>query len=56
MQTQDQVKELVRQKYSAKLPWDKTTNQGSCCGAGGTQQVYNIMADELRSIRGYHPD
>ena len=57
MQTQDQVKELVRQKYSEIALQDKATNQSSCCGAGGcSTEVYNIMADDYTQLEGYHPD
>ena len=57
MQTQDQVKELVRQKYSEIALQDKATNQSSCCGAGGcSTEVYNIMADDYTKLEGYNPD
>ena len=35
MQTDEQLKEIVRQKYSEIALQDKETNQASCCGAGG---------------------
>lgn len=57
MDTQEQVKELVRQKYSEIALQDKETNQSSCCGAGGcSTEVYNIMADDYTHLEGYHPD
>lgn len=57
METQDQVKELVRQKYSEIALQDKETNQSSCCGAGGcSTEVYNIMADDYTQLEGYNPD
>src|SRR5690349_23826766 len=57
METQDQVKELVRQKYSEIALQDKETNQSSCCGAGGcSTEVYNIMADDYTNLDGYNPD
>ena len=57
MQTQDQVKELVRQKYSEIALQDKGTNQSSCCGAGGcSTEVYNIMTDDYSGLDGYNPD
>lgn len=57
MQTQDQVKELVRQKYSEIALQDKGTNQSSCCGAGGcSTEVYNIMTDDYTGLDGYNPD
>lgn len=57
MQTQDQVKELVRQKYSEIALQDKETNQASCCGAGGcSTEVYNIMSEDYTQLEGYNPD
>ncbi len=57
MQTQQQVKDLVRQKYSEIALQDKTTNQSSCCGSGCcSTEVYNIMADDYTQLEGYNPD
>src|SRR3954467_763519 len=57
METQEQVKELVRQKYSEIALQDKATNQSSCCGSGCcSTEVYNIMADDYTQLEGYNPD
>jgi len=57
MQTQNEVKELVRQKYSEIALQDKETNQSSCCGSGCcSTEVYNIMADDYTQLEGYNPD
>lgn len=57
MQTQEEVKELVRQKYSEIALQDKDTNQSSCCGAGGcSTEVYNIMSDDYTKVEGYNAD
>jgi arsenite methyltransferase len=57
METQDQLKEIVRQKYSEIALQDKETNQSSCCGAGGcSTEVYNIMSDDYSTLEGYNPD
>jgi arsenite methyltransferase len=57
METQEQVKELVRQKYSEIALQDKATNQSSCCGSGCcSTEVYNIMADDYTALEGYNPD
>lgn len=57
METQDQLKEMVRQKYSEIALQDKENNQSSCCGAGTcSTEVYNIMADDYTSLEGYNPD
>lgn len=56
-QTDVQLKDLVRQKYSEIALQDKETNQASCCGAGGcSEEVYNIMSDDYSTLEGYHPD
>ena len=57
METRDQVKDQVRQKYSEIALQDKETNQASCCGSGCcSTEVYNIMADDYSQIEGYNPD
>ena len=57
MKTDDQLKELVKQKYSEIALQDKETNQSSCCGAGGcSTEVYNIMSDDYTQMEGYNPD
>ncbi|WP_207492100.1 arsenite methyltransferase [Aridibaculum aurantiacum] len=57
MQTQEQAKELVRQKYAEIALQDKEINAASCCGAGGcSTEVYNIMADDYNALEGYNPD
>jgi ubiquinone/menaquinone biosynthesis C-methylase UbiE len=57
METEEQVKNLVRQKYSQIALQDKETNQSSCCGSGCcSTEVYNIMADDYTQLEGYNPD
>ncbi len=57
METQDQLKEIVRQKYSEIALQDKETNQSSCCGSGCcSTEVYNIMSDDYNQLEGYNPD
>ena len=57
MKTQEQVKDMVRQKYSEIALQDKNTNATSCCGAGGcSTEVYNIMADDYSTLEGYNED
>ena len=57
MQTQEELKELVRRKYSEIALQDKTVNSASCCGAGGcSTEVYNIMTDDYSTVEGYAPD
>jgi arsenite methyltransferase len=64
MKTQEDVKEMVKQKYSeiACLPdrqalQDKETNASSCCGSGCcSTDVYNIMSEDYNKLEGYNPD
>ncbi len=57
MQTEQELKELVRQKYSEIALQDKETNMSSCCGAGGcSTEVYNIMSDDYTKLEGYNAD
>lgn len=57
MQTEEQLKEIVRKKYSEIALQDKDTNMSSCCGAGGcSTEVYNIMSDDYTTLEGYHAD
>lgn len=57
MQTEQELKELVRQKYSEIALQDKETNMSSCCGSGGcSTEVYNIMSDDYTKMEGYNAD
>ncbi|MBF8456253.1 arsenite methyltransferase [Kaistella sp. G5-32] len=54
METNEQIKEMVKQKYSEIALQDKETNESSCCGAGGcSSEVYNIMSEEYNELDGY---
>jgi arsenite methyltransferase len=56
MKTQEQIKEMVRQKYSEIALQEKKENQTSCCGSGCcTTEVYNIMTDDYANLEGYNP-
>jgi SAM-dependent methyltransferase len=57
MQTEEQLKEIVRQKYSEIALQDKADNMASCCGAGGcSTEVYNIMSEDYTTLEGYNAD
>lgn len=57
MQTETDIKDMVRRKYSEIAQQDKGTNQSSCCGSGGcSTEVYNIMTDDYSAVDGYNPD
>src|SRR6266496_5490688 len=59
METEEQIKEMVKQKYAEIALQDKETNQSSCCGAASPccgEDVYNVMADDYSKLEGYNPD
>ena len=57
MQTDEQLKEIVKNKYSEIALQDKETNMSSCCGAGGcSTEVYNIMSEDYTTLDGYTAD
>lgn len=57
MKTEEQLKELVKQKYSEIALQDKETNESSCCGASGcSTDVYNIMNEDYTKLEGYNSD
>lgn len=57
MQTENDLKEIVKQKYSEIALQDKETNQSSCCGSGCcSDEVYNIMSEDYQQLEGYNPD
>lgn len=56
MKNAEQLKEIVRQKYSEIALQEKEVNQSSCCGSGCcSTDVYNIMSDDYSTLEGYHP-
>ena len=59
MQTENQLKELVKEKYSSIAEQSATQNATSCCGATSSccgSEVYNIMADDYTQLQGYNAD
>lgn len=57
METQENLKTLVREKYAQIATQDRDVNAASCCGSGGcSTEVYNIMADDYTTLDGYNPD
>ena len=57
MQTHQQIKDMVRQKYAEIALQDKGTNETSCCGSGCcSDEAYNIMNEDYSSLNGYNPD
>jgi len=57
MNNEQELKELVRQKYSEIALQDKESNMSSCCGSGCcSTEVYNIMSEDYVTMEGYNPD
>jgi SAM-dependent methyltransferase len=57
MKTDNQIKEVVREKYGQIALQDKDTNASSCCGSGCcSSDVSNIMNDDYNNLEGYNPD
>jgi arsenite methyltransferase len=57
METAEQLKELVRERYSAIALQEKATNEASCCGSGCCSiETTNIMTDDYSMLEGYNPD
>lgn len=59
MNTNSEIKAIVREKYTAIANQSKEVNASSCCGATSAccgDDVYNIMADDYSKLEGYNPD
>ena len=57
MKTEEELKKIVKEKYSEIASQDKETNMSSCCGAGEcSTEVYNIMSDDYTTLDGYHAE
>lgn len=57
METSENIKKLVKEKYSEIALQTKEQNQSSCCGSGGcSEEVYNIMSDDYSKLEGYNPE
>lgn len=58
MNTENEMKALVKEKYSQIASQPKEQNASSCCGATGCcgGEVYNIMADDYTALEGYNAD
>lgn len=57
METTEQIKEMVREKYSAIALQNREDNAASCCGSGCCSiETANIMTDDYTTLEGYNPD
>ena len=55
IQTSEQLKQIVKDKYSLIAEQDKEMNESSCCGATGSCATvdYKVMADDYSNLKGY---
>lgn len=57
MQNDQEVKDLVKERYSEIALQSKSTNASSCCGAGGCSTIdLEIMSENYTSLEGYFAD
>jgi arsenite methyltransferase len=59
MNTETELKELVKEKYSQIANQKLEQNLSSCCGATSAccgDEAYSIMADDYTKLEGYNPD
>ncbi|MCC7028180.1 MAG: arsenite methyltransferase [Saprospiraceae bacterium] len=55
MKNSEEIKQVVREKYSEIAQQSKTQNSSSCCGVGGCNTVdYTIFSDDYSQLAGYH--
>ena len=57
-ETSEQLKQLVKEKYSQIAEQSKESNEASCCGAtcGCSTVDYTVMADDYSKLEGYVAD
>ena len=54
MNTEQELKDIVKKRYAKIAEQDKADNASSCCGATATSnKVYNIMMDDYSDTKGY---
>lgn len=57
MNTEQELKQIVKERYAKIAEQDKVDNASSCCGATTpTNKVYNIMMDDYTETEGYVED
>lgn len=57
METTEQLKALVREKYGEIALREQATNPSSCCGSDCcTIDTNNVMQDDYSALRGYNPE
>lgn len=56
-QTEQEIKNMVRDRYEKVALQDKALNASSCCGTtDSSKEIYNIMSEEYDELKGYNSD
>ncbi|MFH1121189.1 MAG: arsenite methyltransferase [Bacteroidota bacterium] len=55
---QNQLRQIVKEKYSEIAEQSRAVNESSCCGATGCcgDVDYTIFSENYENLEGYHPD
>src|SRR5690554_5966630 len=57
MDTEQKIKEMIKQKYNDIALQNKNASSSCCCDTGReSPEVYNIMNEEYDGLDGYNPD
>lgn len=57
MKTAEELKSIVKEKYSEIALQSKERNQASCCGATGCSTIdYSVFSEKYDHLEGYDPD
>lgn len=57
MEISENIRQLVKEKYSEIAKQQKQAAGSSCCGSSCcSTEVYNLMSDDYTKLRGYNPD
>lgn len=57
METNENIKQVVKDIYSGIALQSKEENASSCCGTGGCSTVdYSIFSEDYSKLEGYNPD
>jgi ubiquinone/menaquinone biosynthesis C-methylase UbiE len=57
MKNAKEIKDLVKEKYSAIVTQSKATNESSCCGSAGCgpeNMDYTVFSDDYTQLKGYN--
>ena len=56
-QNDQEIKDMVRERYEKVALQDKALNASSCCGTtDSSKEIYNIMSEDYDNLNGYNSD